>query len=64
MNDESMKQKQKYDGIMSSVNNIVKKHLENAKPLDKNNLPPSEIYSEIDYNEQSNFIDWELPNND
>lgn len=59
-----MKQKQKYDGIMSSVNNIVKKHLENAKPLDKNNLPLSEIYSEIDYNEQSNFIDWELPDND
>ena len=59
-----MKQKQKYDGIMSSVNNIVKKHLENTKPLDNNNLPPSEIYSEIDYNEQSNFIDWELPDND
>ena len=59
-----MKQRTMYNDIMSGVNDIVKKHLENAKPLDKNNLPPSEIYSEIDYNEQSNFIDWELPDND
>jgi hypothetical protein len=63
MNDESMKQKQKYDGIMSSVNNIVKKQLKNAN-LKENNFPPSEVYSEIDYNDQSNFIDWELPDDD
>ena len=36
---------------MSSVNNIVKKHLENAN-LKENNFPPSEVYSEIDYNDQ------------
>lgn len=59
-----MKQRTMYNDIMSGVNDIVKKHLENTKPLDNNNLPPSEIYSEIDYNEQSNFIDWELPDND
>ena len=59
-----MKRRTMYNDIMSGVNDIVKKHLENAKPLDKNNLPPSEIYSEIDYNDQSNFIDWELPDDD
>ena len=54
-----------YNSIMLDVARVVKKRLNDFDlEIDDNNCPLSEVYSEIDYNDQSNFIDWEIDDND